>query len=87
MHYVGKYFKNFGAKIHIQSFRQDIQIMSYIFGVKIQIQVFGRIFKLCPIFLAQKFKNVAILFWILKLKSLEHSNKRWKIQWSNQIVS
>ena len=36
--------------------------MSYIFGVKIQIQVFGRIFKLCPIFLAQKFKNVAILF-------------------------
>ena len=86
MHYVGKYFE-FLARKFIFKFWQDIQIMYYIFGVKIQIQVFGRIFKLCPIFLAQKFKNVAILFWILKLKSLEHSNKRWKIQWSNQIVS
>ena len=61
MHYVGKYFK-FLARKFIFKFWQDIQIMSYIFGVKIQIQVFGRIFKLCPIFLAQKFKNVAILF-------------------------
>ena len=35
MHYVGKYFK-FLARKFIFKFWQDIQIMSYIFGAKIQ---------------------------------------------------